>query len=363
MDFYVILGLERDASASEIKRAYTRLARRYHPGINPGDRAAGAVFERIAEAYETLSDPERRRQYDSGGATPDVERRPAEPFEFTGFDFTFAARGRDAATFSELFAEVLHPPAPADRGAPEHGADLHATVTVAFEESMRGAERQVVVTRHLTCGACGGAGQVRTDEGRCPDCQATGRVRWARGHMVFSKSCASCGGSGRRRHHRCDVCAGHGRSVRSEAVTVRVPPGVLDGARLRVPERGHAGSRGGRLGDLYVDVRVQPHPRLERRGDDLYMTVPIAVHEAVLGASIDVPSIDGGVRLRVQPGLQGGEQCRVAGRGAPTAAGGRGDLIVELRLVLPGAIDERSRELMREFGERNPQDVRRDLPS
>src|SRR6185436_2634075 len=228
MDFYVILGLGRDASASEIKRAYTRLARRYHPGINPGDRAAGAVFERIVEAYETLSDPERRRQYDAVGA-PRPEPRPSEPFEFTGFDFSFAAHGRDAATFSELFADVLHPMAPADRGAPEHGADLHTSVTVTFEESIRGAERQVVVTRHITCGACGGAGQVRTEEGRCPQCQATGRVRWARGHMVFAKACASCGGSGRQRYDRCGLCGGHGRNVRADAVPVRVPAGVTDG--------------------------------------------------------------------------------------------------------------------------------------
>jgi molecular chaperone DnaJ len=361
MDFYVILGLDRGASASEIKRAYTRLARRYHPGINPGDRAAGAVFERIAEAYETLSDPERRRQYDAGVAAPLPPPMAAEPFEFTGFDFSFAAQGRDAATFSELFADVLHPPVQAEHGAPEPGADLHTTVTVSFDESIHGTERRVVITRQVACGGCGGAGLVRAPEGRCPVCQATGRVRWARGHMVFSKTCASCGGSGSQRYQRCDVCGGHGRSVRSEAASVRVPPGVIDGARLRVAERGHAGSRGGRMGDLYVDVRVQPHPRLERRGDDLAMTVPIAVHEAVLGASIDVPSIDGRVRLRVRPGTQGGECVRVAGRGAPTAAGGRGDLLVELRLVLPAAVDERSRELMREFGERNPGDVRRDL--
>src|SRR5262245_24839340 len=144
MDFYIILGLERGASASEIKRAYTRLARRYHPGINPGDRTAGAVFERIVEAYETLSDPERRRQYDTAGVVPQAEASAGEPFEFTGFDFSFSARGSDAATFSELFAEVLHPPAPADRGAPEHGSDLHTAITISFEESIRGTERQVV---------------------------------------------------------------------------------------------------------------------------------------------------------------------------------------------------------------------------
>ena len=359
MDFYVILGLVPGASPAEIKRAYRRLARRYHPGINPGDRAAEAFFAQIAEAYETLSDPQRRQQYDAAGgsARPPVE---SGAFEFAGFDFSFAARGTDAATFSELFAEVLHPPE-AERGKPEAGADLHAALSITFEESFRGVERQVVVTRHVACAACAGAGRIRTPEGRCGHCQATGKVRWARGHMVFSKSCAACGGTGRQGSQRCAVCGAHGRSVRSEAVTVHVPPGVLDGARIRVPEKGHAGHRAGRTGDLYVDIHVQPHPVLRRDGDDLFIVVPVAVHEAMLGARIDVPTLDGGIKLRVPPGTQAGQRFRVSGRGAPAASGGRGDLVVEVKLVLPAFVDERSKDLMREFGRLNREDVRRDL--
>ncbi|MDQ3348836.1 MAG: DnaJ domain-containing protein, partial [Acidobacteriota bacterium] len=178
MDYYVILGLGPDASPAEIKRAYRRLARRYHPGINPGDRAAEAMFARISEAHGTLSDPERRRHYDAaGGRVPSVGEPGA--FEFSGFDFSFAARGTEAATFSELFAEVLHPLAP-ERDEPEAGADVHAAVTLTFDESIRGIERQVVVTRQVECGVCGGAGRIRTREGRCPHCQATGKLRWAR---------------------------------------------------------------------------------------------------------------------------------------------------------------------------------------
>jgi molecular chaperone DnaJ len=329
-------------------------------GINPGDRTAETLFERISEAYETLSDPDRRRAYDAAGGRTSPQE-PNGAFEFAGFDFTFAARGSDAATFSELFAEVLHPTPTSDTGRPEAGADLPAALTVTFEESIRGVERQVVVTRHVACAACGGAGQLRTPEGRCPHCEASGTVRWARGHMVFSKTCAACGGTGRQRSQRCEVCGGHGRSVRSEAVPVAVPPGVLDGARLRIPERGHAGQRGGRMGDLYVDVHVQPHPALRREGDDLFMTVPVAVHEAVLGARIGVPTFDGTVKVSIPPGTQGGRRVRVTGRGAPTSAGGRGDLVVEVKLVLPGTVDERSRELMREFGRLNSEDVRKDL--
>ncbi len=359
MDYYAILGLEPGAGPAEIKRAYRRLSRRYHPGVNPGDRQAEALFETITEAYETLSDPDRRRQYDTApaGSRP---RAPSPEFEFAGFDFSFAARGTDAATFSELFADVLHP-AVHDDGRVEPGADLHASLTVTFEESLRGVDRQVVVTRQVPCGACGGAGRTRTLEGRCPHCQATGKVRWARGYMVFSKSCAACGGTGRQRSQRCEVCAGHGRLVRSEPVPVHVPAGVHDGARLRVAERGHTGTPGGRTGDLYVDVHVQPHPLFRREGDDLFIVVPVAVHEAVLGARIDVPTLDGGVKLKIPAGTQGGQRFRMSGRGAPTPAGTRGDLFVEVKLVLPAVADERSKELMREFGRLNGEDVRRDL--
>jgi molecular chaperone DnaJ len=179
--------------------------------------------------------------------------------------------------------------------------------------------------------------------------------------MVFSKSCAACGGTGRQRQQRCEVCAALGRVVRSEPVAVHVPAGVRDGARLRVPERGHTGLRGGRSGDLYVDVHVQPHPLFRREGDDLFIVVPVAVHEAVLGARIDVPTLDGSVKLKIPAGTQAGHRFRMSGRGAPTQAGTRGDLLVEVKLVLPTVADERSKELMREFGRLNSENVRRDL--
>jgi len=345
MDLYALLGLAPGATPADIKRAYRRLSRRYHPDINPGDKAAETFFRRISEAYETLADPERRRSYDSGVAPASTT---AGSFEFTGFDFSAAAHGAQAATFTELFAEVLHPVASAG-GRPEAGADLHAALTLAFEESMFGGERQVVVTRQDVCGACRGAGAIRTPEGRCAPCHGTGKVRWARGHMVFTKACAACQGSGRQRTQRCGACIGSGRQVRTEAVPVVVPPGVVEGTRLRVAEMGHAGRDGGRNGDLYVTVHVQPHPVFRRQGDDLCMTVPIGVHEAVLGARIEVPSLEGAVKLRIPPGTQAGQRFRLRDRGVPTPAG-RGDLLVEIRIVLPEIIDERGKELMREFG-------------
>jgi molecular chaperone DnaJ len=347
MDLYALLGLAPGATPADIKRAYRRLSRRYHPGINPGDRAAETLYRKICEAYETLVDPERRQSYDAGA--PASAASPAS-FEFSGFDFSTGAQGPQAATFTELFAEVLVPPPDAETGRPEPGADIHAAVAVTFDESMRGVDRQVVVTRQDLCSACRGTGSIRTPEGRCAPCHGTGKVRWSRGHMVFTKSCAACHGTGRQRTARCAVCAGHGRQVRSEAIPVSIPAGTNEGARLRVPDRGHAGRYGGRSGDLYVTVHVQPDSVFRREGDDLFVVVPIGVHEAVLGTRVGIPTLEGPIKLRVPPGTQAGQRFRLRERGAPTAAGGRGDLFVEIRIVLPEIVDERGKELMREFG-------------
>lgn len=348
MDLYSLLGLAPGATPADIKRAYRRLSRRYHPDINPGDKAAESLYKRICEAYETLADPERRRSYDSSGAQ--APERADATFEFSGFDFSATAQGSQAATFTELFAEILHPTVSPDNGRAQPGADIHAAVTVSFEDSMRGVERQVVVTRQDVCSGCGGSGTVRTPEGRCAPCQGSGKVRWARGHMVFTKSCAACHGTGRQRTARCAICAGHGLHVRSEAVPVAIPAGVTEGARLRVADRGHAGRRGARSGDLYVTVHVQPHQVFRRQGDDVCVVVSIGVHDAVLGTRVEVPSLEGPIKLRIPPGTQAGQRFRLRERGAPTAAGGRGDLLVEVRIVLPQVVDERGKELMREFG-------------
>jgi molecular chaperone DnaJ len=361
VDLYALLGVTRAASAADIGRAYRRLARRYHPGINPGDRAAEAMFRRISEAYETLVDPGRRQAYDASDTWESPKVGQASSLQFQEFDFSSEAQGAQAATFTELFAEVLHPLAAPDLGKPRPGADVQATVTVGFLDAIHGVDRQVIVVRQVACGVCGGKGQTATREARCGQCQGTGSVRWARGHMVFSKTCSACSGSGRLRAERCVACAGNGRTVRSDAVTVTVPPGIAHGDRLRVPERGHAGHNGGRNGDLYVTVRVEPHLFFRREGNDLTCQLPVAVHEAVLGAKVEVPTLEGPFKLRIPPGTQAGQRFRIAGRGVEGRNGIRGDLVVEATLVLPHAVDERSKELMREFGERNQADVRKDL--
>jgi molecular chaperone DnaJ len=361
MDLYVILGLGRGATPNDIKRAYKRLARRYHPDINPGDRASAAHFRQIAEAYETLSNPDRRRRYDATGES--TVRDDSLTVGFDGFDFSVSVSGSDASTFGELFADVLEQRAARlQEGAPERGADLHQTITIAFEEAMRGGQQTITVTRQEHCHACKGLGRLRVAEDRCPHCEGAGVVKSARGHMVFSKPCVDCGGSGRQQQTRCPACGGERVEMRSEMLTIAVSPGLGDGARIRVAGKGHVGRGGAEDGDLYITLRVEPHPLFRREGDDLHVVIPLAVHEAALGAKIEVPSLDGPARLRVPPGTQSGQRFRVRERGIPSPRDGRrGDLVVEARLVLPRILDERSKELLREFGRINAEDVRKEL--
>ena len=363
MDFYILLGVERGATPGDIKRAYKRLARRYHPDINPGDRTAEHQFRQIAEAYETLIDPDRRHRYDSGGVS--LPGSETAPFGFDGFDFSISVQGASAPTFGDLFAEVLSQREAFQPQGPEPGADLHATVTLSFEDAMRGADCGLVVTRHERCHECGGSGRLRAPEKKCLHCQGGGTLKSTRGHMVFSKPCDRCGGTGRQAHVRCPACAGQQLEMRSESLLIHVPPGLTDGFRIRIAAKGHAGRNGGGAGDLHVTVRVEAHPLFRRDGDDLHLVVPVAIHEAALGARVEVPSMDGPARLRVPPGTQSGQRFRLHERGAPSARDGRrGDLVVEVRLVLPEVLDERSKELLREFGRINPaDDVRKPLMS
>jgi molecular chaperone DnaJ len=357
MDLYVVLGLRHGATEPEIKRAYRRLARRFHPDINPGDRMAETRFKQILEAYETLSDPDRRSRHDSGAGPAEPGDRRTSGFE--GFDFS--VRGADySTTFGDLFAEVL-----TDRGtraAPERGADLHHEVRLAFEDAFAGATRSVSVMRRETCRACAGTGRTQMTPGPCHVCEGIGSMRAMRGRMVFSRNCPGCGGSGHRRPGPCHPCGGLGQGTRSEAVQVRIPAGISDGDRIRLEGAGNAGFRGGPPGDIYITARVAPHPVLRREGDDVHTVLPIAVHEAALGARIDVPALDGPARLRVPPGTQSGQRFRLRGRGVESMRDGRrGDFVVEVRLMLPKLIDERSKELLREFGRINGENVREQL--
>jgi molecular chaperone DnaJ len=350
VDFYIVLGLAPTATDTDIKRAYRRLARRYHPDINPGDQAAEARFRQVVEAYETLIDRERRTRYDSGQQP--VESAATRSSEFEGFDFSM--RGVDySASFGDLFAEVLlereSRPAQGQRGS-----DRHQEVTVSFRDAFRGVELPLAVDRNDVCQSCGGMGVAQGPPASCGMCHGSGAVRSVRGHMVFSRTCTACGGNGRQRPRACRECHGTGLAMRTEHVVARIPAGVADGEMIRLPHKGDAGTRGGGPGDLYVKVRVEADPVFARHGDDIHVVVPVAVHEAALGARVEIQGLDGPVRVRVPPGTQSGQRFRLRERGAPSSRTGvRGDLIVEARLMLPAVLDERSKELLREFGRLN----------
>lgn len=363
MDLYALLGVTRAASADEIGRAYRRLARRYHPGVNPGDARAAAMYEDIEQAFSVLGNSDRRRDYDRGAVAPAGETVEAS-VSFQGFDFSALAQGNQAATFSELFADVFQEAA-RRATAPDTPLDISIALSLTFEDAIRGGEFPVSVLRQERCASCGGDGRLLRSAAPCPQCHGEGTLRWARGHMVFTKTCEACDGSGRLTSQSCRTCSGAGVIMRSEVVHVTLPPGIEPGIRVVVPGRGHTSPMHGSVGDLYVTVDVGEHPFFRRHGKDLHVIVPIAVHEAALGARVDVPTLGEPVRLRIPAGTSSGRQFKLAGHGVPAAPGqdasASGDLIVEVQIVLPALRDERSRALLKEFGQLNDADVRQHL--
>jgi len=363
MDLYALLGVTRAATPDEIGRAYRRLARRYHPGVNPGDARAAAMYVDIEQAFSVLGDSDRRREYDRGAIAPAAESVEAS-VAFQGFDFSALAQGAQAATFSELFADVFQEAARRATN-PDAPLDISVTLSLTFEDAIRGGQFPLSVLRQERCASCGGDGRLLRSAAPCPQCHGEGTLRWARGHMVFTKTCEACDGSGRLTSQSCRTCSGMGVIERSDVVQVTLPPGIEPGVRVVVPGRGHASPMQGAVGDLYVTVDVADHPFFRRRGRDLYVTLPVAVHEAALGARVEVPTLGEPVRLRIPPGTSSGRQFRIAGHGVPAAPGHHpsesGDLIVDIQIVLPSLRDERSRALMKEFGQLNGGDVRQQL--
>jgi molecular chaperone DnaJ len=354
MDLYIVLGVRRGATAQDIRRAYKRLARRYHPDINPGDHEAAARFRDILSAYETLVDPERRRRYDHG----EVTAAPSRAVGFAGFDFSPRVHAERTTTFGDLFGGVVVPPPAAAR--PSRGADIHTTLTVQLVDVLGPSRHTIAWSHDVICVVCAGAGLGRAPAAECVACTGTGSVQAVRGHMLFTTGCAACGGTGRQPASRCAACDGRGTGPRIEPLMVDVPAGVADGAVLRLSGLGHAGRAGGPPGDLHIAVAVAPHPLFRRDGNDLHLDVPLALHEAALGARIPLRLLDGStVRLRVPPGTQSGQRFRLRERGLPAPRDGRrGDVVAEVRLMLPRVLDERAKELLREFGRLQPDSVR-----
>lgn len=368
-DYYELLGLPRKATLADIRQAYRKLARKYHPDLNPGDRLAEEKFKQIQEAYDVLSDSKKRQMYDHFGFYSD--RVSAEPppgtatspggfhFDFGGFDFGNPGGTSFRDVFSQLFGGVGVEP---EAAVAEPDRDLEYQVDIDFWESVRGTVKKLTFTRLEPCPACRGSGAGPGSQQVCTPCGGTGQAVRVAGSMRFNMSCSRCGGTGRLRPI-CRECGGEGRMSRAETVEVRIPAGVTTGARVRLPGKGNAGRQGAPPGELYIILNVQPHPYFERRGDDICTVVPITVTEASLGAKIEVPTIDGRALLRIPPGTYSGQKFRLREKGAPSARrpGRRGDHYVEVQVVVPPIVDERVRSLLRELARLNPEDPRREI--
>lgn len=375
-DYYELLGVARKASAKDIRVAYRKLARKYHPDLNPGDKAAEEKFKEVQEAYEVLSDTKKRQMYDQfgfnvpgpGGApAPGTGYGGAAPedihFDFGGFDFGGAGGAQGGTSFRDLFSQFFRG-ANAAQAVPEHepGTDLEYQIDITFAEAMHGTVKKISFTRLDVCHVCHGTGSAPGDEKTCPTCGGTGQVTQVSGKMRFQITCSRCGGSGKLRTV-CRNCGGEGRVPKIETLDVRIPPGAQTGSRVRVAGRGNMGVHGGNAGDLYIILRVEPHPFFERRGDDLYTVVPVTVPEASLGAKVEVPTIDGRAQVRIPPGTNCGKKLRLREKGAPSIRqpGKRGDQIVEVQIVVPKPEDERIRNLMKELTKVDQEDPRREI--
>ena len=368
-DYYSILGVPRNAKEPEIKKAYRRMARKSHPDVNPGDKSAEERFKKIQEAYDVLSDSKKRAIYDQYGFySENFREQPgggrgfegfSQGFDFSGMDFGQSGQNSFRDVFSEFFGGGGARTRPS---GPSKGEDLEHHLNISFMESIRGLSPRMVVNRRESCTACDGTGNDRTaGQQVCPRCQGSGQEAKAHGFMRFSGACRVCGGTGRV-GGRCKTCSGSGTVPSQETVTVRIPAGVANGYRMRVPGKGNAGKSGGPPGDLYLIISVRPHEFFRRDGNDIVCTVPITVTEAALGTKIEVPSIDGRTLLRIPPGTQSGQKFRLRGKGAPSLRGELpGNQIVEVRVVVPRVADERSKEILRELARLNPENPRAGL--
>ncbi|MGQ9556422.1 MAG: molecular chaperone DnaJ [Desulfurispora sp.] len=356
-DYYEVLGVSRQASAEEIKKAYRKLARQYHPDANPDDQDAEAKFKEIAEAYEVLSDPEKRARYDRFGHAG----FNGQGFGGHGFG-GFEGFGADLGGLGDIF-EMFFGASNRRRRGPEKGADLRADLELTLEEAAFGVERDIKVPREEECTTCGGSGAAPGSKAQvCPVCHGSGQVQYAQstpfGRIVQTRTCDRCRGAGRVLEKPCPTCHGAGRVRRTRSIHVKVPPGVDSGTRLRVAGEGEPGLRGGPRGDLYVFIHVRPHKVFVRDGNDVLCEVKISFAQAALGDEIEVPTLEGTARMKVPEGTQSGTVFRLKSKGIPDVHGyGRGDQHVRVQVVTPTRLSEKQKELLREFARLSGENV------
>ena len=356
-DYYEILGVGRKAAADEIKAAYRKLARKYHPDLNPGDKTAEERFKEINEAYAVLSDPKKREEYDrgpetfqwsgagqwaGGGPQPGGFGAGAGPYGAGAgpYEYDFG--------FGDIFSEIFGGAAKEKGFAARKGADLYTEMDVSFNEAFSGTTRHVTINREAVCPRCGGIGALEVK--KCPRCAGSGRLQTKRGFFSTVQSCPECGGSGQKVVKACSACRGSGKKLSAETISVKIPAGVDNGSMLRLKGLGNAGAGGGPAGDLRIKVRVEPHRFFKRDGDNVYVNVPVTVGEAALGAKIEVPAPDGKtIIMKLPAGAAGGQRFKLKAKGFQSPKGGRGDLYADIYIALPKRLDEKVKAALAEL--------------
>ena len=362
-DYYDILGVNKNATADEIKKAFRKLARKYHPDAGGSEEK----FKEVNEAYEILSDTEKRKQYDQygqyfGGNAPGAGAPGAGSYGGGGggAQYSNVNMGDMGDMFGDLFSGFGGQGAGRANSA-HRGDDLQYDITLSFDEALRGVSTKVDVRRAETCSTCHGTGaKPGTSPTTCPTCNGTGHVSQGQGLFGLSRACPHCGGTGTIIEHPCTTCRGKGSVVRIKPVTVNVPPGVTDGGKLRFKGKGEPGTGGGPAGDLYVVTHIRPHEFFTRDGSDVRLDLPVTISEAALGAEVTIPTPDGAkVKLKIAPGTQDGKVMRLAGKGAPKLKGkGNGDLKVKVQVIVPTKLTAEQKELLTRFESSREDDVR-----
>jgi len=356
-DLYGTLGVAKNASADEVKKAYRKLARENHPDRNPGDSAAEERFKEVQAAYDVLSDPEKRKQYDAFGS---ANGRPG-PGGFNAGDFDLGDLG---GLFGDLFSGGRFGRGRQREPAGRRGADLEAEVRLSFEDSLRGIETRIPVAVETPCRECGGSGaKPGTAPSVCPDCKGRGVLAESQGLFALSQPCPRCGGQGIVIEDPCGRCHGSGRERRTKRYTVKIPAGVKDGTRIRLKGKGESGFGGAPAGDLFVTTRVAPSRLFARRGaSDLELEVPVTYPEAALGATVEVPTPYGQrLSLKVPAGSEDGKLLKLRGHGAPSLKGGKGDLVARLRVAVPKKLSKKEREAIEALEKASREDPREAL--
>jgi molecular chaperone DnaJ len=365
-DFYQILGVNKNASIADIKKAYRKLARKYHPDLNPGDKVSEQKFKEINEAHETLKDPEKKKQYDLYGSLG-ARGGPAEGAgrgHFEGFDFNSTGDSSFGDIFETIFGNVAGPRSGGGRKSrkSEQGEDLNYSINLNFMDAANGIETPIQISHKQTCPTCRGKGlDSASSQTTCPVCHGQGRVQKQTGFMKFGSICSNCGGSGILPGAPCPACGGDGRVEKVARLRVKIPAGVDNDSKVRIAGKGNAGPNGGPDGDLIITIHVSPHKIFRRNGLDLEMTLPVTYAEAALGAKIEIPTLDGSSLFKVPPGTLSGQKLRMKGKGiANPKTGSEGDLFVEIKIVPPPTKDLKVRDLLKEIEKIAPYDPRED---